>query len=177
MHPSIHISIIDHSKCSKHIIHQLLHIKIHVVDPEFGVRFVYLFWHCHYLVVFLLVPLLLLHLPLRQALVALFAMLFGFNCDWLCGLFLGFVFLWLEGWLRAVGQEICVCRQNVFFLEHNVVGWVLFYLVSGQTSVCLNDVHSDQSIQHFLVLRGYFMKSHTFLNSLSQQLIISNLFN
>ncbi len=153
MHSSIHISITDHNECSEHIVHQLLHIEIHVVDPELGVGFVYLFWHGDDFVVLLFVPLLLLHLPLGQAFVVFLALVFGLHCDCFCGLFLGFVFFGLEGWLGAVGQEICVCGQNVFFLEHNVVRWVLFHLVSGQTSVCLNNVHGNQSVQHFLELR------------------------
>ncbi len=163
---------------SQHILHQLFHIILHMINPKFRIGLVYLFWYCCCLIEFFFVYFFLLLLFLGKNLILILLRLLRLHCNWLCWLLLWLWFLWLECWFGAMAKEVGVCTQNVLLLEHYLVCWVLLYLVSCQTPVCLLNVHCHQGAQYLLKLSRYVIKyNHTFLHSLRQQIIILNLLN
>jgi len=89
---------------SHNILDQLIDIVVHVSNPELGIGLVDFLWHCHYFVKLLLVSLFFLQLLLGEQSVFWFLIgLFGFDCDWLRGLFLRrFGLFWLELGFGAV---------------------------------------------------------------------------
>ena len=140
---------------SEHILHQLVHIIVHVADPELGVRFIDLLWYRNHLVKPLFVYLLLLQLFLcRIRLFNKLVLLLGLHCDWLSVLLLGLWLFWLELRFWTMSQEISIGWENILLLEHNIVGRVLLYLITSQTSVCLCDVCCYQGVQYFLKFRS-----------------------
>ena len=143
------------SKRSLDILNQLIKIKIDVSHPEFRIGLatgVYV-RRGNYLVKLFLIILFLYQL-LFHILIWLFILLLLQSLqNW---------FLWvlsrlfrLEYWLRTVAQELCVCAQNILFLEHYVPSWILLHLVPCQTFARLNFVICHQCSHHLLEFRNF----------------------
>ncbi len=142
------------SKRSLDILNQLIKIKIDVSHPEFRIGLATRVYvrPGNYLVKLFLIILFLYQLPFPILNWLFILLLLQSLQNWfLCVLSR----LRLEYRLRTVAQELCVCAQNILFLEHYVPSWILLHLVPCQTFARLKCVICHQCSHHLLEFRDF----------------------